>query len=77
MEIFLPGINIKRHILCVRNFEFSEDQVLANEPHKKARRIAAEETVLWKNEQQVLPLSSKYRKITMVGEYAVSPLISG
>ncbi len=46
--------------------------------HQKAREIAADGVVLLKNEGDILPLTpQKYRKITVVGEYAVSPLIGG
>ena len=48
------------------------------EQHKIASQIAAEGMVLLKNRNNVLPLtSSKYKKIGVVGEYAVSPLIAG
>lgn len=46
--------------------------------HQIAREIAADGVVLLKNDGDVLPLSSKkYKKITVVGEYAISPLIGG
>ena len=46
--------------------------------HDTARRIAASGIVLLKNNDRVLPLTAeKYKKITLVGEYAVSPLIGG
>ncbi len=48
------------------------------EQHKIASQIAAEGMVLLKNRNNVLPLtSSKYKKIGVIGEYAVSPLIAG
>lgn len=46
--------------------------------HARAREIAADGTVLMKNDEDTLPLTSeKYKKIGIVGEYAASPLISG
>ena len=46
--------------------------------HQIARELAADSIVLLKNDAEVLPLSpKKYKKITVVGEYAVSPLIGG
>lgn len=46
--------------------------------HKIAREIAADCIVLLKNCGDVLPISEeKYKKIAVVGEYAVKPLISG
>ncbi len=49
-----------------------------NEQHRKAREIAADGVVLLKNNEDILPLSpQKYKKITVVGEYAINPLIGG
>lgn len=46
--------------------------------HAVAREIAAKGMVLLKNENGVLPLTEeKYKKIAVVGEYGVRPLISG
>lgn len=46
--------------------------------HNLARKIASEGIVLLKNENDVLPLTSdKYKKIAVVGEYAISPVICG
>lgn len=46
--------------------------------HEVAREVAAAGTVLLKNENNVLPLTKeKYKKICVVGEYAVSPLVQG
>lgn len=46
--------------------------------HGEAARIAAECMVLLKNERDALPLdASKYRKIAVIGEYALHPLIGG
>lgn len=46
--------------------------------HRIAREIAEESIVLLKNENNLLPLNGKkYRKITVIGEYAEKPVISG
>ena len=49
-----------------------------NKQHKIARKIAADGMVLLKNNNNVLPITEeKYKKIAVVGEYAISPLIAG
>lgn len=46
--------------------------------HKITQEIAASGIVLLKNDNNVLPLSTKkYKKIAVVGEYAIKPLIAG
>ena len=46
--------------------------------HKVAKNIAADGMVLLKNKNNVLPITAnKYKKVAVVGEYAVSPLIAG
>ncbi len=46
--------------------------------HKITRDIEKECITLLKNENDILPLSAeKYKKITVIGEYAVNPLVSG
>lgn len=46
--------------------------------HETAKKIAAEGMVLLKNKGKVLPITAnKYKKISVIGEYAVSPLIAG
>ena len=48
------------------------------EQHLIARKIAADGMVLLKNQNNALPLTAKkYKKIAVMGEYAVSPLLSG
>ncbi|MBR4872959.1 MAG: glycoside hydrolase family 3 C-terminal domain-containing protein [Clostridia bacterium] len=46
--------------------------------HAIAREIAAKGIVLLKNEKETLPLTEeKYKRIAVVGEYGVNPLVSG
>lgn len=46
--------------------------------HALARKIAADGMVLLKNENNALPLTpKKYKRIAVMGEYAVAPLLSG
>ncbi len=46
--------------------------------HTFARRVAADGIVLLRNENNALPLTSgKYKKIAVMGEYAVNPLLNG
>ena len=46
--------------------------------HQIAREVASKGIVLLKNDNKTLPLTEeKYKKIAVVGEYAVKPLISG
>jgi len=48
------------------------------EQHKIAQEIAAKGIVLLKNENQVLPIQKeKYTEISVIGEFAEHPLISG
>ena len=60
------------------------DKAVAQKPfdrkkqHQLARKIAADGIVLLENRNNALPLTAKkYKKIAVMGEYAVNPLISG
>ncbi len=58
--------------------ELSIDNYDRDCQHGIARKIASEGIVLLKNENDVLPLTSnKYKKIAIVGEHAISPVICG
>lgn len=49
-----------------------------DEQHEVAKKIAAEGMVLLKNRNKVLPITpEKYKRVAVIGEYAVSPLIAG
>ena len=55
------------------NIDYSREKC-----HEVARRVAANGTVLLKNNNDVLPLTSeKYKKIAVVGEYGDEALING
>ena len=46
--------------------------------HNIARKVASDGIVLLKNEKKTLPITKeKYKKVAVVGEYAVKPLIAG
>ncbi len=46
--------------------------------HSQARRVAAESITLLKNENSVLPVNPKqYRKVAIIGEFAVNPRFQG
>ena len=48
------------------------------EEHRKlARRVAAESVVLLKNNNKILPIDQRYRKIAVIGEFAEVPRIQG
>jgi len=48
------------------------------EQHALARKVAADGIVLLENRNNALPLTAKkYKKIAVMGEYAVNPLLSG
>ena len=56
-----------------QSIEYNRD-----EQHQIAREVAAAGTVLLKNAENTLPLTSeKYKKIAVVGEFANNPLING
>jgi beta-glucosidase len=47
------------------------------EHHKLARQVAAEAVTLLKNTNQILPISSKYKTIAIIGEFAKNPRYQG
>ncbi len=68
----------------LRMLNFVDDDIKTDvnydrdEQHKTAKEIAADGMVLLKNEGNILPITAnKYKKISVIGEYAVSPLIAG
>lgn len=69
---------VERMLHFVRSSEKQKNEYDRNKQHNIARKIAAEGIVLLKNENNVLPITKgKYKKIAVMGEYAISPLISG
>ena len=76
MEDIDNAVRRMLHLLYRRSpkpIEYDRDR-----QHEIAREIAADGVVLLKNKDAILPLTEeKYKKIAVVGEYAVSPLIGG
>lgn len=76
MEDIDNAVRRMLHLLYRRSpkpIEYDRDR-----QHEIAREIAADGIVLLKNKDAILPLTEeKYKKIAVVGEYAVSPLIGG
>jgi len=55
----------------------SADQKI-DEHHKFARQVSSEASTLLKNENKVLPISKdKYKKIAIIGEFAINPRYQG
>lgn len=69
---------VKRVLNFVLKENKKEIDYNRDEQHKLAQEIASEGIVLLKNDNDVLPLTSKkYKKIAVVGEFATSPLVTG
>ncbi len=69
---------VERMLDFISNTDKSEIVYDRNKQHETAKNIAADGMVLLKNNRNVLPITSeKYKKVAVVGEYAVFPLISG
>ena len=68
---------VKRVLKTFLRLENKTDHT-RTEIEQAARNVAASGIVLLKNDNKALPLSEiKYKKIAVIGEYAVSPLICG
>ena len=79
-EITMSEIDtaVKRMIAFLLERPEKNIQYDRNEQHKIVREIASAGTVLLKNEEAVLPITKdKYKKIAVIGEFAINPLISG
>lgn len=69
---------VRRMLKLIDRKEKPQIKYDRDEQHKIARKIAAQGMVLLKNDDNVLPITpEKYKKIAVVGEHAVSPLIGG
>ncbi len=69
---------VNRMLSFVENNSKPKIDYNREEQHETARKIAADGMVLLKNENNILPITaSKYKKVAVIGEYAVSPLIAG
>ena len=64
---------VEKHMNLPECSDFDRDR-----QHEIAKEIAADGIVLLKNENNVLPVTAeKYKKIALLGDYAISPLIAG
>lgn len=69
---------VSRFLTYVFGYEKAEITYDRDEQHALARKIAADGCVLLKNENDVLPITKeKYKKIAVIGEYAVNPYFQG
>lgn len=69
---------VLRMLEFVEKREKSEISYNRDRQHAIASELAKESMVLLKNNKKALPLTKeKYKKITLVGDYAESPLIAG
>ncbi len=70
--------SVERVLNFVINHKNAETEYNRDEQHEIAERISEESIVLLKNEDNILPLTSKkYKKIVVIGEYAHNPVING
>ena len=69
---------VQRMSSFVENTKKPEINYNRDKQHEAAKQIAAEGMVLLKNKNNLLPITAdKYKKVAIIGEYAVSPLIAG
>lgn len=69
---------VQRMLSFVENTKKPEINYNRDKQHEAAKQIAAEGMVLLKNKNNLLPITAdKYKKVAVIGEYAVSPLIAG
>lgn len=69
---------VARVLHFVERFNAKDVEYDRDEQHKAAIKLAEESVVLLKNSRNALPLSKeRHKKIAVVGEFAVSPMING
>ena len=70
--------DILRIVFMAQNSAQEGGDQKIDEHHALARKVAAEAITLLKNSQQLLPISSdKYKKVAVIGEFAVKPRYQG
>ena len=65
-------------ILKAKSLEENNVELQVEKDHKFARIVAGESAALLKNDNQILPVTrDKYRRISIIGEFAVNPRYQG
>lgn len=65
-------------ILKAKSLEKNNSQFNEDEHHQFARKVAAESITLLKNKRNILPINEdKYKRIAVIGEFAVTPRFQG
>ncbi len=65
-------------ILKAKSLEKNNSQFNEDEHHQFARKVAAESITLLKNKRNILPITEdKYKRIAVIGEFAVTPRFQG
>ncbi len=64
-------------VLRAKQFEKENADQKIEEHHKLARQVAAEAATLLKNDNGILPIDNRYRKIAIIGEFAANPRYQG
>ncbi|MBI9072130.1 MAG: glycoside hydrolase family 3 C-terminal domain-containing protein [Melioribacteraceae bacterium] len=69
---------ILKVVFKAKSLEKENVELNINEHHKFARKVASESATLLKNNDSVLPITNKkYKKIAVIGEFAISPRYQG
>ena len=74
--------NLVREILTIvfkaKSLEDRTTKLNIEKDHEFARKVTSEAATLLKNDNQVLPISSeKYKKVAIIGEFAINPRYQG
>lgn len=73
--------NLVREILYIvlkaKQLEKEEADQKIDDHHKLAREVSAEAATLLKNDNNILPVTNKYKKIAIIGEFATNPRYQG
>ena len=69
---------ILKFVLKGKELEKDNVELDVEKDHKFARKVASETVTLLKNDNQLLPVTSnKYKKIAVIGEFAINPRFQG